>query len=36
VAVTDVYVWKILHRDLGLPRHEVEAAVVDLVRRTLA
>lgn len=36
VAVTDVYVWKILSRDLGLSRPEVEATVGDLVRRTLA
>lgn len=36
VAVTDVYVWKILARDLGLSRAEVETTVADLVRRTLA
>ena len=33
VAVTDLYVWKVLRRDLGLPRDETEAAVRDLVRR---
>ena len=36
VAVTDVYVWKVLHHDLGLPRPEVEATLVDLVNRVLA
>jgi AcrR family transcriptional regulator len=36
VAVTDVYVWKVLRRDLGLPRPDVETAVADLVRRTLS
>jgi AcrR family transcriptional regulator len=33
VAVTDLYVWKVLRRDLGLPRDETEAAVRDLVYR---
>ncbi len=33
VVVTDLYVWKVLRRDLGLPRDEAEAAVRDLVRR---
>jgi hypothetical protein len=36
IAVTDVYVWKILHRDLALPRAEVAATLVDLVRRILS
>jgi AcrR family transcriptional regulator len=31
VAVTDVYVWKLLHRDLGLPRAEVDATLLDLL-----
>lgn len=35
VVVTDVYVWKLLHRDLGLPRAETESAIVDLLRRIL-
>lgn len=35
VAVTDLYVWKLLRRDLGLPRDETEAAVRDLVRRVV-
>jgi len=33
VAVTDLYVWKVLRRDLGLPRNETEVAVRDLVYR---
>lgn len=36
VAATDVYVWGLLHRDLGHPRGEVEATVADLVTRILA
>lgn len=35
IAVTDVYVWKLLHHDLGLSREDAEAAIVDLVRRVL-
>lgn len=34
VAVTDVYVWKILRRDFGLPRAQVEHAIRELVERT--
>lgn len=33
VAVTDLYVWKVLRRDLGLSRDETEIAVRDLVNR---
>ncbi len=31
IAVTDVYVWKLLRRDMGLPRAAAEDAVRDLV-----
>jgi len=33
VAVTDLYVWKVLRRDLGLSREETEMAIRDLVNR---
>lgn len=33
VAVTDLYIWRIFRRDLGLTRDETEAAVRDLVER---
>ena len=33
VAVTDLYMWRILRRDLGLSRDETEAAVRDIVER---
>ena len=33
VAVTDLYVWRLLRRDQGLSRDETETAVRDLVRR---
>jgi AcrR family transcriptional regulator len=33
VAVTDLYVWKVLRHDLGLSRDETEMAVRDLVTR---
>jgi len=33
VAVTDLYVWKVLRRDLGLSRDETEMAVRDLVNK---
>jgi len=33
VALTDLYVWKVLRRDLGLSREETEIAVCDLVNR---
>ena len=36
VAVTDLYVWKLLRRDLGLARDQTEATVQDLVRRIVA
>jgi AcrR family transcriptional regulator len=36
VAVTDVYAWKILRRDLGLARDEVEASLRDLADRILS
>ncbi len=35
VVLTDVYVWKLLHRDLGLSRADTEATIVDLLRRAL-
>lgn len=35
VAVTDVYVWKILARDLGRSRRRVKATLVDMVKRTV-
>ena len=33
VAVTDLYVWKVLRHDLGLSRDETEMAVRDLITR---
>lgn len=36
VVITDIYAWKVLHRDLGLPNAEVEATLVDLIARLLA
>lgn len=33
VAVCDVYVWKVLRRDLGLEMPEVEAALAELIER---
>ena len=35
-AVTDVYVWKVLRRDLGLSRSGVEASVGELVKDIIA
>jgi hypothetical protein len=35
VAVTDIYAWKVLRRDLGLDRDAVEASVRDLAHRIL-
>ena len=35
IAVTDLYMWKILRRDLGLNRADTEAAICDLVTRLL-
>jgi AcrR family transcriptional regulator len=36
IAVTDIFTWKLLRRDLGLGRDEVEASLADLVARILA
>jgi AcrR family transcriptional regulator len=36
VAVCDVYVWKVLRRDLGLDVPRVEAALVELIERLVA
>ena len=36
VVVTDVYVWRLLRRDLGLRRQEAERAVRDMVTGLLA
>ncbi len=35
VAVTDMYMWKVLRRDLGLSRNETEMAVRSLVNRII-
>jgi AcrR family transcriptional regulator len=35
IAVTDLYVWKVLRRDLKLSRHATEAAVRDLIDHLL-
>jgi AcrR family transcriptional regulator len=35
VAICDVYVWKILRRDIGLERAHVEEAVVEMIERLL-
>jgi AcrR family transcriptional regulator len=35
VVATDVYVWKLLRRDMGLPRGEAQAHMLRLVRSTL-
>ncbi len=35
IAVTDVFAWKVLRRDLGLERDEVEASLRDLANRIL-
>ena len=35
IAATDLYTWKILHRDLGLGRAEVEEALRDLAGQIL-
>jgi AcrR family transcriptional regulator len=36
VAICDVYVWKILRRDIGLERPQVEEAVVEMIERLVA
>jgi AcrR family transcriptional regulator len=36
VAICDVYVWKILRRDIGLEVPEVEDAIVEMVERLVA
>jgi AcrR family transcriptional regulator len=33
LAATDVYVWKLLRRDLGLSRRETERALTDMIAR---
>ena len=35
-AVTDVYVWKVLRRDLSLSKSDVEASVEELVKDIIA
>lgn len=35
IAVTDIYVWKVLRHDLRLPRRQVEQAMLDLVECNL-
>jgi len=35
IALTDVYVWKVLHLDLGLDRTETAAALGDMIRAVL-
>jgi len=35
VAICDVYVWKILRRDIGLARAHVEETVVEMIERLL-
>jgi len=36
VAMCDVYVWKILRRDIGLEVEEAEEAIVEMIERLLA
>jgi AcrR family transcriptional regulator len=36
IAVTDVYTWKVLRRDLGGTRREAEQTLLDLVERIVA
>ncbi len=36
VVATDVYVWKLLHRDLGLSPAATESMIVDLLRKIFA
>lgn len=31
IAITDIYTWKILRRDLGLPRAQAEAALCEMI-----
>jgi hypothetical protein len=35
VAVTDLYVWKVLRRDMGLSRADTETAMREMVERVL-
>lgn len=35
IVATDVYTWKLLHRDLGHSRAETESTIVDLLQRIL-
>lgn len=34
-ALCDVYMWKLLRKDMGLPRAEVEASLVEMIERLL-
>jgi hypothetical protein len=36
IAVTDVYTWKLLRRDLRLSRREAERAIAELIRGVVA
>lgn len=36
IVATDVYTWKLLHRDLGLARADTESTIVDLLARIFA
>ena len=36
IAATDVYVWKLLRRDLGLSRAQAKAAMTEMVERLVA
>jgi hypothetical protein len=31
IAVTDVYIWKLLRRDMGLDRDQVERSIAEMV-----
>jgi hypothetical protein len=35
-ALTDVYMWKVLRRDLGLSRREVERSLQELIDKVVA
>ena len=35
-AVTDIYMWKVLRRDLGLSRREVEASLRELIDKIIS
>ena len=36
VAICDLYVWKVLRRDLGFSREEVESSLIEMVRDVIA